>query len=98
MLLFPILLDFIRTRMPHLIDHPALLAHTVYQTVLFDDAVRESGFDLSRTSIYRGAEAEWDGLTGVILREGNWFVEWLGGETKCESLPFFPRQCPSWSR
>lgn len=84
MLLFPILLDFLRTRMPHLIAHPALLAHTVYQTVLFDDAVRESGFELARTSIYRGTETAWDGLAGVILREGDWFVEWLAGEKKCE--------------
>lgn len=82
MLLFPILLKFLRTRMPHLVAHPALLAHTVYQTVLFDEAIREGGFDLSRTSIYRGAEAEWDGLADVILREGDWFNEWLAGEKR----------------
>ncbi|GMK56795.1 hypothetical protein CspeluHIS016_0306350 [Cutaneotrichosporon spelunceum] len=81
MLLFPILLTFLRTRMPHLLPHPALLAHTVYQTVLFDDAVREGGFDLSRTS-YTGPETEWEGLAGVILREGDWFNEWIGGEKR----------------
>ncbi|CAK9780171.1 hypothetical protein CC85DRAFT_270800 [Cutaneotrichosporon oleaginosum] len=82
MLLFPILLTFLRTRMPHLVSHPALLAHTVYQTVLFDDAVREGGFDLSRTSIYCGLEAEWDGLASVILGEGDWFNQWLAGEKR----------------
>ncbi|BEI99788.1 hypothetical protein CcaverHIS631_0408310 [Cutaneotrichosporon cavernicola] len=79
MLLFPILLTFLRTRMPHLVSHPALLAHTVYQTVLFDDAVREGGLDLSRTSC---GGTEWDGLAGVILREGDWFNEWIAGEKR----------------
>lgn len=89
MLLFPILLRFLRTRIPHLLSHPALLAHTVYQTVLFDDAMRENGFELARTSIYRGSaisastSAAWEGLAGVILREQDWFQQWLAGEKKC---------------
>lgn len=71
--------------MPHLLSHPALLAHTVYQTVLFDDAMRENGFDLARTSLFRGTQAPpWDGLAGVILREQDWFKQWLEGEKKCE--------------
>ncbi|KAL1405306.1 hypothetical protein Q8F55_008933 [Vanrija albida] len=82
MLLFPTLLAFLRTRIPHLLTHPALLAHTVYQTVMFDDAVRENGFELARTSVYAGAEAEWEGLAGVILREHDWFEQWLEGERK----------------
>ncbi|WOO85911.1 RAD50-interacting protein 1 [Vanrija pseudolonga] len=82
MLLFPTLLAFLRTRIPHLLSHPALLAHTVYQTVMFDDAVRENGFELARTSVYAGAEAEWEGLAGVILREHDWFEQWLEGERK----------------
>ncbi|TXT04871.1 hypothetical protein VHUM_03954 [Vanrija humicola] len=82
MLLFPTLLAFLRTRIPHLLSHPALLAHTVYQTVMFDDAVREGGFELARTSVYAGAEAEWEGLAGVVLREHDWFEQWLEGERK----------------
>jgi len=90
MLLFPILLRFLRTRIPHLLKLPALLAHSVYQTVLFDDATRESGFDLARTSLYRGTEAPaWEGLAGVILREEDWFEQWLQGEKKCESERLF---------
>jgi hypothetical protein len=89
MLLFPILLRFLRTRMPHLLTHPALLAHTIYQTVLLDDSTREAGFDLSRTSLYRGTEAPaWEGLAGVILREQDWFEKWLQGEKKCRSYYF----------
>jgi hypothetical protein len=82
--LFPTILDLLRQRIPLLLDRPALLAHTVYQTVLFDDAVREGGFVLSGTSA-RGAEERWEGLTGVILREEGWFEKWLVGEKKCES-------------
>lgn len=83
MLLFPTLLQFLRTRIPHLLSLPALLAHTVYQTVLFDDTVRENGFDLANTSLY-SEEVPWEGLAGVILREEDWFEQWLAGETRCE--------------
>lgn len=82
--LFPTILDLLRQRIPLLLDRPALLAHTVYQTVLFDDAVREGGFVLSGTSA-GGAGERWEGLTGVILREEGWFEKWLVGEKKCES-------------
>ncbi|AAW41871.2 hypothetical protein CNBB3130 [Cryptococcus deneoformans B-3501A] len=83
LLLLPILLSLLRARIPHLLDHPALLAHTVYQTVVFDEAVRGGGFDLKATSLYEGRDAPaWEGLVGVVLREDDWFERWLTGEKK----------------
>lgn len=65
--------------------HPALLAHTIYQTVLFDETLRENGFDLAGVSIYEDdPEISWEGLAGVILREEDWYKQWLEGERKCE--------------
>lgn len=91
MLLLPILLSLLRTRIPKLLDHPALLAHTIYQAVVFDDAVRAGDFDLSRTSISDGVEGvEWEGLTGVLLREEGWFERWLAGEKRCEAMSGTP--------
>lgn len=84
LLLFPILLDMLKSRIPHILDSPALLAHTIYQTVIFDDAIRESGFDIDHVSINEGIENEpWEGLSGLILREEGWFDRWLAGEKKC---------------
>ncbi len=85
MLLFPILLDLLRARIPKLLDHPALLAHTIYQTVIFDDAVREGGFDIDTVSVHEGIEnAPWEGLSGLLLREDDWFEQWLSGEKRCK--------------
>jgi hypothetical protein len=96
MLLLPILLSLLRTRIPKLLDHPALLAHTIYQAVVFDDAVRAGDFDLSKTSIYDGVEGvEWEGLTGVLLREEGWFERWLAGEKRCERNVGYPAGCVS---
>ncbi len=84
-LLFPILLNMLRSRIPHILDSPALLAHTIYQTVIFDDAIRENGFDFDHVSINEGVEnAQWEGLAGLILREKGWFQSWLSGEKKCK--------------
>lgn len=71
--LLPTVLGLLRSRIPQLLDRPALLAHTIYQTVVFDDALREGG----------QVEAKWEGLTGVILREEGWYDRWLAGERKC---------------
>jgi hypothetical protein len=87
MLLFPILLNMLRSRIPRLLDTPALLAHSIYQTVVFDDTVRENGFDIAGVSVNEGKEpAEWEGLAEVILREEGWFDRWLAGEKKCEPI------------
>ncbi|KAK4688656.1 RAD50-interacting protein 1, partial [Tremellales sp. Uapishka_1] len=83
LLLFPTLLGLLRARIPRLLDHPALLAHTIYQTIVFDDAVREGGFDINAVSIHDGSgQAEWEGLSGVVLREKDWFEQWLAGERR----------------
>ena len=84
MLLFPLLLDLLRARIPNLLDHPALLAHTIYQTIVFDDAVRDGGFNVDAVSINEGLPStQWEGLAGVILREHDWYDQWLAGEKKC---------------
>ncbi|EIW69690.1 hypothetical protein M231_06298 [Tremella mesenterica] len=80
LLLFPVLLNLLRTRIPRLLDSPALLAHTIYQTIIFDDAIRDMDFDLGGVSVSDGSEKEWEGLAGVILKENGWFEQWLEGE------------------
>ncbi|WWC90049.1 uncharacterized protein L201_004981 [Kwoniella dendrophila CBS 6074] len=83
LLLLPILLNLLKSRIPHLLDHPALLAHTIYQTIIFDEAVKEGGFELDSTSIYEDRESPvWEGLSGLILKEQDWFERWLQGEKK----------------
>nr|ODN88505.1 hypothetical protein L204_06360 [Cryptococcus depauperatus CBS 7855] len=81
LVLFPILLSLLRTRIPRLLGHPSLLAHTIYQTAVFDDAIRLQAFDLKDTSLSEEKEAPlWEGLVGAVLREENWFESWLSGE------------------
>lgn len=89
-LLLPLALNLVRSRIPHLLPHPALLAHTIYQTIQFDTAVRNGGFDLPSTWVGRQAErvqqgsvADWNGLTDVVLAEPGWFESWLAGEKRC---------------
>lgn len=36
-------------RFPHLLPHSAVLAHTVYQTVIFDNSIRDAGFEIFGT-------------------------------------------------
>lgn len=89
--LLGVVLNLLRTRMPKLLDRPALLAHTIHQTIIFDEAIREGGFDDGRTLWGReaadaGEVSKWDGLTGVVLREEGWFERWLAGEKKCKLL------------
>ena len=82
----------LRLRIPKILDRPSLLAHTIYQTIVFDDSVRQGGFSLTGTKIGRsqlqkaeGAVEEWQGLTSVILREAGWFEHWVKGEKQCTS-------------
>jgi RAD50-interacting protein 1 len=70
-----------------------LLAHTIYQSLIFDNAVRESGFSLKTTT---GANPDntdhnpskksysWEGLSNVILGKQEWFDAWVDGESKCK--------------
>lgn len=87
--LIPLPLSLLQHRFPHILDHPALLAHTVYQTVLFDDAIRGADFDIARTwsavkQRRRGTagECEWKGLAEQVLSTSDWYERWLSGERK----------------
>ncbi|KAF8758327.1 RINT-1 / TIP-1 family [Rhizoctonia solani] len=83
-LLFPILARKIRKSVPQLLAQPSLLAHTIYQALLFDAAVRESGFTLANTWEHREAKQhkvkEWPGVADVILSHKSWFDEWMDAE------------------
>ncbi|KAJ7225939.1 RINT-1 family protein [Mycena pura] len=84
LLLFPLLSRKIRRSMPSLLPHPPLLAHTIYQALLFDAAVREENFALGGTSARNVVNADesdkWDGISDVILGKEEWFFAWLNGE------------------
>jgi RAD50-interacting protein 1 len=85
--------------MPSLLPHPPVLAHTIYQAISFDAALREDGFHLSGTSaqITRGNK-EWKGVSDTVLGRSDWFNAWLHGEKQCTMLPsrskFFISRCP----
>ncbi|KAG1864638.1 RINT-1 family protein [Suillus subalutaceus] len=79
--LIPILERKLRRTVPTLISHPALLAHTVDQALIFDSNMRELGYEF-----VVGAEAkkteEKGGVSSVILCQKEWFDAWLEGEKK----------------
>lgn len=80
--------------MSALLPHPSLLAHTIYQALAFDSALREAGFGLAHTTagkrfrkppLQGGEKAEddrWPGVSDVILGRSEWFEVWLEGERK----------------
>lgn len=72
--------------MATLLPHPSLLAHTIYQALAFDDALREAGFGLEGTlaSPEPGTE-DWQGTSDIILGSKEWFDAWLEGERKCKA-------------
>ncbi|KAI0308040.1 TIP-1 family-domain-containing protein [Multifurca ochricompacta] len=79
--LLPSLSRHIRRTMPMLLSHPPLLAHTIYQALAFDASLREDGFSLSGTLVGRYADdAEWQGVSEVILGRREWFNRWVEGE------------------
>ncbi|KAK2461679.1 hypothetical protein APHAL10511_006142 [Amanita phalloides] len=87
LLLLPLLSRKLRRSMPSLIPHPPLLAHTIYQALMFDAAMREQGFRLEGTSSEEQSEADtniksWAGISDVILGNQEWFEAWLAGERK----------------
>jgi hypothetical protein len=68
-----------------LLTHPPLLAHTIYQALAFDASLQEDGFSLSGTLSGRyDADAEWKGISDVILGRKEWFDIWVEGEKACE--------------
>lgn len=60
-----------------------MLAHTIYQTLSFDAAMLEEGFDVEGTSFSNGSD-EWDGISEVILGNPDWFETWLSAEKQCK--------------
>ncbi|KAK7694298.1 hypothetical protein QCA50_001480 [Cerrena zonata] len=84
LLLLPLLSRKLRRTIPSLISHPPVLAHTIYQSLSFDSALREEGFELSGTSAALTSEddnvPDWDGISEVILGKKEWFEAWMEGE------------------
>lgn len=48
-LLFTLPSRKLKRTIPQLLETPAVLAHTVYQTLIFDGSVRDGGFEIQRT-------------------------------------------------
>ncbi|SRR6266851_5058380 len=83
--LLSVLSRHIRRTIPSLLTHPPLLAHTIYQALAFDASLQEDGFSLSGTLSGRyDADAEWKGISDVILGRKEWFDIWVEGEKACE--------------
>ncbi|KAJ7169459.1 TIP-1 family-domain-containing protein [Mycena filopes] len=80
LLLFPLLSRKLRRSMPSLLPHPPVLAHTIYQALIFDAAVSEDGFSLAGTSAAADESAKWDGVSDVVLGKEEWFSAWMDGE------------------
>ncbi|KAF5374888.1 hypothetical protein D9758_000035 [Tetrapyrgos nigripes] len=78
-LLLPLLSQKLNRSIPTLLNHPSLLAHTIYQALAFDSALREQGFELTGTCA-RDTHQIWPGLSEVILGREDWFNAWLEGE------------------
>ncbi|KAL7410048.1 TIP-1 family-domain-containing protein [Mrakia frigida] len=85
--LLPLPTNLLLARIPSLLppQHPALLAHTIHQTLVFDHSIRSEGYDVSKTwAGRRGKTAgakEWEGLAaGVVLGREDWFRAWIDGE------------------
>ncbi|KAH8120467.1 TIP-1 family-domain-containing protein [Phellopilus nigrolimitatus] len=84
-LLLPIVSRKLRRSMPALLSHPPLLAHTVYQALAFDDALRDAGFSLVGTEVTLNAVDDvsaWEGTSDIVLGSKEWFDAWLEGERK----------------
>lgn len=86
-LLLPILAKKLRRTVPVLLPHPSLLAHTIYQALAFDAALRDEGFQISLTTSAKHEldEDRWEGISEVILGQKDWFEAWVDGENKCMS-------------
>ncbi|SPO23851.1 uncharacterized protein UTRI_03618_B [Ustilago trichophora] len=62
--------------MPSLLDHPSLLAHTVFQALTFDADLAET-FPPSLTVIGGAGTRK---ISDDVLDNSNWFDRWLDGE------------------
>ena len=79
----------LRRTIPTLLAHPSILAHTIYQALAFDTALRDEGFDLPGTTIAitdgAGDRSDsWEGISQIILGKKEWLEAWVEGERKCE--------------
>ncbi|KIJ68701.1 hypothetical protein HYDPIDRAFT_173364 [Hydnomerulius pinastri MD-312] len=85
-LLLPILERKLKRSIPLLLDHSALLAHTVYQSLVFDTSLREMGYEFMQgkqtAEESDGKGEERGGISRVILDQTDWFNAWLEGEKK----------------
>ncbi len=97
-LLLPLLHRKLRRTVPALVPHPPILAHTIYQALSFDSALREEGFEIRGTSATASKgkdgkqeekEQKWEGASEVILGRREWFEAWMEGERVCKSSPLF---------
>ncbi|TFY78757.1 hypothetical protein EWM64_g5257 [Hericium alpestre] len=79
--LFPLVIRRLKRSIPVLLPHPPLLAHTIYQALAFDASLKEEDFSLAGTIAGRAREnAEWEGVSEVILGRKEWFERWMEGE------------------
>ncbi|KAF8528017.1 RINT-1 family protein [Hysterangium stoloniferum] len=80
----------LRTSVPRILQHPSLLAHTVYQSLAFDASLREEGFSLEGTTAQKSNQPrgidkkndQWEGMSEEILGRKEWFEAWVEGERK----------------
>lgn len=71
----------VRNTVPQLLSMPAILAHTIYQALQFDEAVKSRGL----TPLPRGSSPDdWRGTADVVLGNEGWFDAWVEAEKKCE--------------
>lgn len=89
LLLLPLLSRKLRRTVPALLPHPSVLAHTIYQALTFDSALREMGFELDGTSAAQSDETKtapkWDGISEIILGKKEWFEAWMESERSCKA-------------
>lgn len=90
-LLLGILERKIRRSMPKLLAHPALLAHTIYQSLVFDSTLRELGYEFGRAESKSDEDMESGGISRIILDQKEWFDAWLEGEKKCTFHSYMKR-------
>ncbi|KZT06301.1 uncharacterized protein LAESUDRAFT_653786 [Laetiporus sulphureus 93-53] len=89
LLLLPLLERKLHRTMPTLLAHPSLLAHTIYEALAFDSALREENFDINDTTAGEPSKdgkksegSKWQGISDVILGRKEWFEAWMEGERK----------------
>jgi len=87
LLLLPMVEKKLRQIVPSLLDRPSLLAHTIYQSLIYDSALVEEGFSLVGTSIETNEGEKWPGTSEVILGNEKWFDVWLQAEKQCRLNP-----------